>query len=325
MHDESRPGQQPFHSGERVIQARVGVEARMLDIGRRAIRDFMPDQHREFYAQLPFIVAGASDARGRPWASLLVGEPGFIRAPDPRRLEIGARPVDGDPLDACLVPGAAIGLLGIELHTRRRNRANGRVFASDRDGIGVGIEQTVGNCPQYIQGREWSWARDSRALQPGRVETLASFDAAARAQIAAADTLFVATRGPTHDDGTAASADVSHRGGRAGFVRLDDERTLTIPDFAGNNFFMTFGNLALDPRAGLVFVDFERGDLLSMTGRVDLLWDADDIASFDGAARAWRFHLDEAVRLRDALPLRWTFRDWSPRTLATGAWPASGE
>ncbi|MGE3772805.1 MAG: pyridoxamine 5'-phosphate oxidase family protein [Gammaproteobacteria bacterium] len=309
----------PFHDGERAVQARVGVESRMRDIGRRVIRDFMPEQHREFYMQLPFIVAGASDAQGRPWASLLVGRPGFIAAPDPRRLAITALPGAGDPLRACLVPGAALGLLGIELHTRRRNRANGRVRAVRATGFDVDVEQTVGNCPQYIQGREARWQRAAQDVTPRAVDVLDALDAAACAQIEAADTLFVASRGPS-----ASGADVSHRGGRQGFVRIDDAQTLTVPDFSGNNLFMTLGNFTVDPRAGLSFVDFATGTLLCLTGRVELLWDAAEIAGFDGAERAWRFRLSEACRLHDTLPLRWTFRDWSPRTLATGGWPDRG-
>ena len=58
-----------FHAGERAVQERVGVAARMAEFGPRVIRDFMPDQHREFFAQLPFVIAGTKDAAGQPWAA----------------------------------------------------------------------------------------------------------------------------------------------------------------------------------------------------------------------------------------------------------------
>jgi predicted pyridoxine 5'-phosphate oxidase superfamily flavin-nucleotide-binding protein len=148
----------PFHSGEKAVQARLGVQERMLDVGRRVIRSYLPDQHREFYAQLPFVLVGSVDALGRPWASVLVGEPGFMSSPDPTHLNIAARPVPGDPLAQGLVPGAPLGFLGIELHTRRRNRMNGRVESVADGLLKVAVEQTVGNCPQYIQGRETEWA-----------------------------------------------------------------------------------------------------------------------------------------------------------------------
>lgn len=61
----------PFHPGEIAIQQRLGVAERMAEFGRRVVRDHMPDQHRQFYAQLPFLVVAAVDDQGRPWASLI--------------------------------------------------------------------------------------------------------------------------------------------------------------------------------------------------------------------------------------------------------------
>ena len=309
----------PFHSGEEAVQARLGVQARMLDVGRRVIRSYMPDQHREFFAQLPFVLVGSVDPLGRTWASVLVGEPGFINSPDPTHLDIAARPVPGDPLLNGLVPGAPLGFLGIELHTRRRNRMNGRVESVAEGGVRVAVEQTVGNCPQYIQGRETAWARDARDNTPRETVALDRLDEAALAVVQTADTLFVATRAPA-DASHAGSADVSHRGGRAGFVRVEDERTLLVPDFTGNFLFMTFGNLHLEPRAGVLFIDFATGDLLTLTGRAEVVWDGPELQAFEGAERAWRFHIEAGWRLTDALPLRWRFRDWSPNSLITGSW-----
>lgn len=309
----------PFHSGEQAVQARVGVQERMLDVGRRVIRPYMPDQHRDFFAQLPFVLVGSVDALGRPWASALVGEPGFMHSPDPTHLEIAARPVPGDPLLQGLVPGAPLGFLGIELHTRRRNRMNGRVESVAEGGMRVAVEQTVGNCPQYIQGRETEWARDVHDNMPRGSVALERLDDAALAVVRTADTLFVATRAPA-EGSHAGSADVSHRGGRSGFVRVEDDRTLLVPDFTGNFLFMTFGNLEIDPRAGVLFIDFVTGDLLTLTGRAEVVWEGPELQGFEGAERAWRFHIEAGWRLTEALPLRWRFRDWSPNTLITGSW-----
>ena len=140
----------PWHDGERAIQQRVGVAERMEAFGRKVIRSFIPDQHRAFYAQLPFLLAGAVDDAGRPWATVIEGTPGFMHSPDPRTLVIGARRAGDDPALAGLTAGAAIGLLGIELHTRRRNRLNGTVSALTDDGFAVRVGQAFGNCPQYI-------------------------------------------------------------------------------------------------------------------------------------------------------------------------------
>jgi uncharacterized protein len=206
----------PFHAGEQAVHERLGIRQRMVDVGQRVIRTTMPEQHQRFFEQLPFMLVGSVDEAGRPWASTLVGRPGFVQAPSAKRLDFKVRPVVGDPLADGLALGAQLGFLGIELHTRRRNRVNGHVVAADRQGFSVEVDQTVGNCPQYIQGREFAWVRDADDLTPRATEPLTTLDADARAFIERADTLFVATHAPAAageaDVKTGRGADVSHRG-----------------------------------------------------------------------------------------------------------------
>src|ERR1044071_5163502 len=83
----------PFHAGEQALQARAGMRERIERAGRTMNRDFMPDQHREFFAAQPLIFVGSLDARRRPWASLLSGDPGFIASPGARTLSVNALPV----------------------------------------------------------------------------------------------------------------------------------------------------------------------------------------------------------------------------------------
>jgi hypothetical protein len=290
----------PWHAGEVELQAQLGVAARMAEIGPRMIRDAMPEQHRLFYAQLPFLVLAAVDGEGAPWATLLAGPPGFVRAEDPRSLRIDALPHPEDPAAAGFVAGAALGCLGIDLATRRRNRVNGRVAARDASGLSLAVEAAFGNCPQYIHPRVVVAAPPG----PATSERGSGLDAAARRQIAAADTLFVASYVDEHGDPGRRSADASHRGGRPGFVRVDGD-VLTIPDYAGNLHFNTLGNLRKNPRAGLVFVDFERGDLLQVSGPGELVLAGPEIGRYPGAERLWRVEARQVVRRRGALTLRW--------------------
>src|SRR5437870_1861587 len=110
-----------FHEGEQALQARAGVRERFAASGAAFLRDFMPEQHREFFPLLPFVLAGSVDADGQPSASVLAGPPGFAHSPDARLLEVRAWPGEHDPLAAALRPGAPVALLGIQPHTRRRN------------------------------------------------------------------------------------------------------------------------------------------------------------------------------------------------------------
>lgn len=310
----------PFHQGEVAIQASLGVAERMEQFGRRVIRDFMPDQHREFYGQLPFVVLGAVDQMGDPWATLLSGDPGFMRSPDPRTLEFAVIPDPRDPASAGLGEGAAIGLLGIELHTRRRNRMNGRVHINGAGRFAVTVEHAFGNCPQYIQLRDWEMARDPADHAGLRAaQELDPADPRVAAMIAAADTFFVAS---FVEDAAGRHVDASHRGGKTGFVRINPDGSLTIPDFAGNLHFNTLGNLLLNPRAGLAFPDFVTGDMLQLTGEAEVLLDSPEIAAFQGAERLWVFRPRRAVLREGALPLRFAMRPdgWSPNSLMTGDW-----
>lgn len=297
----------PFHIGEHQAQALAGG---LTPPGAAAaIRDFMPDQHRLFFQGLPYLFVATTDADGWPLATVLTGPPGFVQSPDPWSLRISGQ--FDDPAGQRLVERAPIGLLGLNLSNRRRNRANGFVAERDGDGLTVMVLQSFGNCPQYIQTR----LVHPNTTPPGAVESFDGLDEAARAQVLAADTFFVASRARVANGGL----DISHRGGRPGFVRVDGDM-LTIPDFRGNRFFNTFGNLVAEPRAALMFVDFETGDLTHLRGEAEVLWD--QTGGFEGAERLWRFKVRDGWRRRAAMPLRWAFESWSPVTERTGVWAA---
>lgn len=303
--------QSPFHAGELAIQARLGVQEQIDRQGRRMIREFLPDPHREFFARLAYVIVGTVDLKGNPWASILVGNPGFLSTPDDRTLHVAAQPLFGDPLATTLVDGIDIGLLGIELATRRRNRLNGLTMATQSDGFEIEVGQCFGNCPQYIQIRQSELCEFDPA-EPKPVHRIEHFGTPEREIVTAADTFFIATAYQAESAGSASGVDVSHRGGKPGFVTIDDERTLTIPDYAGNHHFNTFGNLELNPRAGLLFVDFDRGDLLYLTGTAEVVWEGTEVLAYERAERLLRFQLDRGYRVQGSLPLRWSAPELSP-------------
>ncbi|WP_097459970.1 pyridoxamine 5'-phosphate oxidase family protein [Mangrovitalea sediminis] len=308
----------PFHEGERWIQQRVGIAEKIQVAAQRSIRDFMPDQHRAFFAQLPFLVVGSLDASGHPLASILTGAPGFITSPDERELWIHARPHPADRLGDALAPGMPLGLLGIELHTRRRNRVNGRVSRCGADGFGVRVDQSFGNCPKYIQARTLDADAEGWQLRANvRIHRSAVLDADMCGILKRSDTFFIATAHPgarSANDGVA-GVDVSHRGGKPGFVTLESSTELTFPDYQGNFFFNTLGNLLLNPRAGLLFVDFDSGDLLSLKGEGFVVWDEAEIATVDKALRLVRFRVTEATRMEAVIPWHWSPPVISPHLL----------
>jgi uncharacterized protein len=309
-----------FHSGERALQARVGVQARMAQMGPLVMRDHLPEQHRAFFSLLPFAVLGSVDAHGQPWASILAGAPGFMNSSDPTHLTVHAQPLSHDPLAVTLHDGAPLGLLGIEPHTRRRNRMNGVARRHD-GGFTIEVGQSFGNCPKYIQAREPQWWPDPPAGQIVHQGT--DLDVASQAMIRVADTFFIATSHPQSKSSAERrhGVDVSHRGGAPGFVKVEGN-VLNVPDFAGNQFFNTLGNVALHPWAGLLFVDFFTGGRLYMAAHADVVWEGDELASFKGAQRLLRLEVKQVRRVQGGLPLRWGPAEVSPNLTGTGTWQA---
>lgn len=294
----------PFHDGELEAQALAGESSRGT-----GIRSFMPDQHRDFFGLLPYLFAAGRDAQGKPIATVLTGPEGFVTSPTPNELAIAGLPAPGDPAAAALSAGAPIGLLGLDLRTRRRNRANGVINERDSRGLKIAVNQSFGNCAKYIQVRQHEIVPTAATAV---TEELGNLDAAASALIAEADTLFIAS-------GSESGLDISHRGGRPGFVQVEGGR-LSVPDFAGNSYFNTFGNLLREPAASLVFIDFAKGDVLQLQGVAEVIWSGPELAGLDGARRLLHVEVTRAWRRRAALPLRWSEPEPAPTTLATGRW-----
>jgi uncharacterized protein len=305
----------PFNPDELAAQDLAGGGPR----GGNGIRSFMAEPHRQFFTQLPYLFVGAIDEAGWPIATQLSGPPGFVRSPDSVTLRIEALPDARDPAARAFALDRDIGILGIDFSTRRRIRANGRIVGRDAGGIRVAVSQSFGNCPQYIQLRTLaSVEAGRREVASASPDSFVQLDEAARFSIEGTDTFFVASRSRT-GSGAAFGADISHRGGRPGFIRVDGD-LLTIPDFRGNRYFNTLGNLNVEPRASLLFVDFETGDHLQLQGSAEIDWNGATAHEFRGAERLWRFHVARGWRRKAASPLRWSFVEYSRTTVATGLW-----
>jgi hypothetical protein len=297
------------------VQTRAGVLEAARHVGG-VIRPEIPEQARSFLAGQQLAVMGTVDARGRPWASLLTGERGFVRATGPRTLYLGAHPED-DPLAGTLAAAHAAGtpvdagVVVIDLATRRRLRVNGAAETAADGGIILQVRHAFWICPKYIQARVVEPHPPADPPEEGPPPSWRSgLTDAQRAWIARADTFFIATAHPT------AGADASHRGGEPGFVQLSRNAAggdvLVFPDYPGNNMFNTFGNLAIDPAAGLLFIDFDSGATLQLTGTAQVLWEREEFAAFPGARRAVSFRVAEALESPQGTRLRWRLIQRSP-------------
>jgi predicted pyridoxine 5'-phosphate oxidase superfamily flavin-nucleotide-binding protein len=294
----------PFHAGELAVQERAGTRQMAGRIGK-GIGATVSAAARRFIATQRMAVIGSIDPNGRVWASLLAGRQGFLQAIDDQTIRIDVAPAPGDPLLDNLRARGDAGMVVIEPATRRRVRLNGVAEVLPEGGLILRTRQVFANCPKYIQAREWG-TMPAEAPIPGEPQRGKVLTTEQRARIARADTFFIAT---AHPNG---GVDASHRGGNPGFVAVADGGTLVFPDYGGNTMFQTLGNLAVNPRAGLLFVDFDSGDTLQLTGRASVSWDAERVAAVAGAERLVEFVIDEVIAVPGASPLRGRLVGYSP-------------
>ncbi len=278
-----------YHEGELAVQQR----ANKIQAARRTgaiINNRIPDTAMQFVAQQSMVVVGSRDDQGYVWASLHFGEPGFLSALDERTLVLehpGLHSTLDDPLWKNLQTNPEMGLLVIELATRRRLRVNGSTCRSSDDRIHINVERAYPNCSKYIRRRHLTYHGPQQAMSYQSGLRGNRLTPAQQRLIRDADTFFVASAHPKQ------GMDASHRGGPPGFVQVLDPHTLRIPDFPGNNMFNTLGNFYSYPRAGLVFIDFDCGQVLQLSGRVNILWDQNDPqGETEGTCRYWEFSID---------------------------------
>lgn len=280
------------------MQSRLGASDVAARIAR-SIRPTLPPVAAAFLADQPMLVIGASDDEGSPWASLLVGPPGFIHPTSSTSVDVRALPAPGDPLHTTLAEAPAeVGTIAIEPASRRRMRLNGHsrptLSTGDQPGLALTLREVFANCPKYISARTVATTSGGAAGHPRRSPALSDADVSL---IRAADTFFITT------SDAEGGVDSSHRGGRPGFVSVDD-REISFADYAGNSMYITLGNLEVNPRAGLLFLDFASGDILQVTGSawVDFGLVHPGAA---GALRTVRFRVREVVRQPGATGLVW--------------------
>lgn len=286
------------HPGERRLQERVGL--RRTDWGSAGTTADIPAVAADFLAAQRLVAIAAEGDRGHLWASVLTGSAGFARASDGTTVRSRVTVPPADPLHGHLTDGAPIGMLAIDPGARKRMRINGRATTEGGELV-VSTDQVYANCPKYIRAR----APERRVPVDTPEPTALRDDHLTPQQVArveGADTFFI---------GTAAEgfgADASHRGGAPGFVVASPGR-LTWPEYVGNSMYMTLGNLELDARCGLVFVDWEHGHTLHVTGRATTDWDAARAATFPEALGVVDLEIVDVVEVRHHLAVTWADGD----------------
>jgi len=310
----------PFHEGELQVQERVGVLREGAQNGV-VIQDSIIKGALRYISQQPMAVLGSLDQEQNVWASVFVGTPGFMQAEDERKVTFDLSTMRDNPHDPFwnnIQKNPQVGLLAIELASRRRLRINGTISRISDDVLSLHVEESYPNCPQYIQRRHITTPEQGATSAPQSSENGNVLGPAQRSLISKSDTFFVASVHPER------GVDASHRGGNPGFVRIVNDRTLRIPDYPGNSMFNTLGNFTVNPRAGLIFVDFESNRTLQLTGRAEILYNVDGGEQETGGThRYWDFQIDRWIESTPSSQVTWGFLDYSPHNLplTNGAQP----
>jgi predicted pyridoxine 5'-phosphate oxidase superfamily flavin-nucleotide-binding protein len=276
-----------FHAGELAVQRRAGVTAQAARLVRMLEPAELDGGIARFLADRTFGALTGRDRGGRLWVTPLTGHPGFLSVTSATTLQVSAALPAGDPLHG-LPADQPAGMVVVEFAARRRVRINGTLIQAGPERLVIEAEQAYGNCPQYIQQRVLipgdpdragtGGLRHGRALSPEDIEL-----------VRGADTFFLGTTHPER------GSDASHRGGPPGFVRVDGGQ-LWWPDYAGNNMFNSFGNLAIDPETALLFLDFTTGRTLQLSGTAAIEWGEPGRPGDDGhTGRRVRFTLRRLV------------------------------
>jgi len=290
---------------------------------------FLTPQASHTLARSPLLALGTLDEEGRPWTTLWVGETGFSRPIGESIIGV-ATTVDrlNDPVVKVLLGeradgevikaeggGKMLGGLTFNLQTRQRVKLYGRMVAgavaATEEGVGevqlaVKIEQSLGNCPKYMNKKQ------IRPHVPKPKLELSNFPLSQSAVdlVNQADMFFISSS--NHD----LDMDTNHRGGPPGFVRIlsNDENGLVMvyPEYSGNRLYQTLGNLITTPKAGLVFPNFDTGDVLYVTGRTEIVTGKEASNLISHTNLAVKIQMDALRYVTDGLGFRGKTGQLSP-------------
>ena len=320
-----------FHQGELAVQAMANESDIAKRNGAVLSGSILPGAI-PFIAQQNMLVVSSMDAKGQLWTSVLFGNQGFIQASQHDALMLDKTKLvlnEDDPFWRNIEHNQQIGVLAIELSTRRRFRMNGRIQALELKGevngeievtspylYEVKIQQAYPNCPKFIQRRNLKL--DPCAFSEQLPSSLYGTGLKQQQQdiIQRADSFFVSSASPVQAEGVeqaSFSLDASHRGGLPGFIKFMAPDKLLIPDYKGNSMFNTLGNIHLYPKAGIIIPDFDNARLLHLTGEAEILWDQEDTSNQSaGTHRFWVLKVTSWQQSAIPQGVQWYFQDYSP-------------
>lgn len=86
----------------------------------------------------------------------------------------------------------------------------------------------------------------------------------------------------------------SYKGGSVGFVKALDSKTLVFPSYDGNGMFLSMGNMSVNPKIGMLFIDFETPQRVRVHGEAKVDVNSALLSEFPGAEIIVTINITEA-------------------------------
>lgn len=248
-----------YHEGECFIQELMGVRQSSESLSSM-IHKTPPPIAKEFLQNLRFavITLGADVLH----SAVVYGFESFIELVSDNELLIDLEKSTYLPAELLKHESLQVGFLGLEFESKRRIRVNGKGFVK-KNKLHLYIDELYSNCPKFIHKRRMlSSVRFSEEPKRCKEESL-SYEA--QSIIKNANTFFLGTSHKTR------GADVSHKGGERGFLRVLSPTELEFDDFAGNNMYNSLGNIHTNPYVSLLVIDFFDREVLHIQAKASIV------------------------------------------------------
>ncbi len=300
---------QPFHEGELELQKKYKAY-HPPKLVERLLKDHIINELIPFIEQQTTVIISTTDPQGNIWTSMIIGNQNFIKVQSPKQLDIFLDKTKSNTEDIFLKNlkiNSNVGLLFIDTVSRTRYRMNASAELINNT-ITFSITEAYPNCPKYIQQRILTITEENSVIESDQTKGTV-LNELQRNWIKNADTFFL---GSVNKHG---NMDASHRGGPKGFIELLDDDTLKIPDYIGNNLFNTLGNFLQCPKSGLLFIDYENGNALQLSGSTALVLDqenTEDMETTMGTGRFWLFKPEQWIQTKTYYKADWKFISFSP-------------
>lgn len=245
-----------YHDGEKYIQEQMGVTAKANSLSSMIHND-IPIAAAQFLATLDFCVITFSINNKELHNSIVFGFESFIKILNTKEMLIDLENKSFIPKDIYENEKISIGFIGLDFENRMRIRINGTGKIEDNK-LHLYINEVYSNCPKYINDRETIGKLDF--LNDSNLTKYTTLENDCKKILSHADTFFLSS---IHENN---GADISHKGGEKGFLRVISPKILEFEDFQGNNMYNTLGNIHINPNVSIILIDFTSNDILHITG-----------------------------------------------------------